>query len=318
MALAVGEISLVSPLGLGPSEHVFFHRAEVSPHVGGAFTNKDGDALPIHDCPWIPASRPWASRVRLLARQALARADLTSKKTPILLVAPEEALGGDADLPRFLSLSGHVVAGARSGSAAYVLSLRQAEEMLESEPEVVVLAVDSLLAQAPLERWLANRYSDFTRTPLPPSEGAAAMRLVQVKRGPIAGRVLSIAAARSEARDDNDMPSDGALGRALRELRLPAQIPLVTGPRDVDPLRIRDYQLAAVRHHARLDRAEMPSLEGRIGLLGSAAGLMSAVFAMAWLRHELPLPEGAGERTALSWARSADGTVGAIVIGDDR
>jgi hypothetical protein len=74
----------------------------------------------------------------------------------------------------------------------------------------------------------------------------------------------------------------------------------------------------AARNHARIDRAEMPSLEGRIGRFGSAGGLMSAVFALAWLRHGLPLPEPAERRLALAWARSRDGAVGAALVGDER
>ncbi len=326
MALGVAEISLVSPLGLSPSEHVFFHRAEVNPHAGGAFTTRDGEALPVHHCPWIAPSRPWSSRIRLLAKQALARAAPASRSTPILLVAPPEALDGEADVARFLTLAGHTVVSRRSGAAAYVPALQEAHELLRREPEVVVLAVDSQIRRQDLERWLEQRYSAFTRNPLPPSEGAAAVRLVAGagQGAPLAGKVHSYAAAESDARDDNDLPTDGAaLTRVFAALRLRPSVPLVVGPLDVDPLRIRDFHLASVRHRARLERAEMPSFEGQIGLFGSAAGLMSAVFALAWLRHGLPLPgpAGAGQvggRVALAWARSGDGTVGAALVGDER
>ena len=319
MALGVVEISLVSPLALSPSEHVFFLQAEVTPHVSGAFTSRDGETLPIHDCPWIPASRPWASRLRLIAKQALARARLTSPKTPILLIAPPEGLDGEADLARFLTLSGHSVASVRSGSASYVAALHEAQGILEQEPEVVVLAVDSLLSQREVVGWFQQRHSSFTRNPLPPSEGAAAMRLAQPGRSPVAGKLHSFAAAQSDATDDNDLPTDGfALTRVFAELKLPARVPLVVGPRDVDPLRIRDFQLAAVRHHGQIDCAEMPSLEGGVGHFGSTAGLMSAVFALAWLRHGLPLPEAADKRLALAWARSRNGDVGAVLVGDAR
>ena len=40
MALSVAAMSLVSPLALGPSEHAFFWRGEVSPHTSGAFTTR--------------------------------------------------------------------------------------------------------------------------------------------------------------------------------------------------------------------------------------------------------------------------------------
>src|SRR5690349_10610199 len=259
MTLGVLDISLVSPLGLSPGEHVFFHRAEVTPHSSGAFTDRDGEALPIHHCPWIPVSRPWASRLRLLARLALARVGPASPKTPILLIAPREGPTNEADIKRFLSLSGHTVAGIRSGSAAYVLALQQAQDLLKKAPEVVVLAVDSLLTQRDVTDWYKVRYSAFTRNPLPPSEGAAAMRLVQALRPPLAGKIHAFAAARSAATDDNDLPTDGAaLARTFADLGLPARVPLVVGPRDVDPLRIRDFHLAAVRHHQKIDRAEMP------------------------------------------------------------
>lgn len=318
MAIGVAEMSLVSPLGQSPSEHVFFVRAEVTPHSSGAFTDRDGQALPIHDCSWVPASRPWTSRLRLLAKQAIARVGPASPRTPVLLIAPTEGLSGEADVARFLTLSGHAVGTTRTGAAAYVSALREADELLKKEPEVVVLAVDSLLSRSEIERWFEMRYSAFTRNPLPPSEGAAAVRLVHPSRVKGAGQVLAFASGRSEATDENDVPTDGAaLTRVFAELGMPAQIPLVVGPRDVDPLRMRDFHLAAVRHHTKIERAEMPSLEGRLGLLGSAAGLMSAVFALAWLRHGLPLPEVDGRRVALSWARSSDGAVGAALLGDE-
>lgn len=315
--MIIKEISLVSPLGLDPSEHVFFLRGEVTPHTSGAFVNRDGEALPIHDCPWIPASRGRASRIRLLAKQALARVKPGSKEAPILLVAPPDALDGEADLARFFAMSGHAVRRARAGSSAYVSALREAEEILQKEPEVVVLAVDSLISKSEIEQWYQIRYSAFTRNPIPPSEGAAAMRLVSSARAPFAGEVRSFAYAQSDARDDNDNPTDGAaLTRVFSELGLPAGLPLVVGPRDVDPLRARDFHLASARHHATLERAEMPSFEGRVGSFGTAAGLMSAVFALAWLRHGLPLLDPVEDRVALAWARSHDGTVGACLLGD--
>jgi hypothetical protein len=257
--------------------------------------------------------------VRLLAKQALARVGPTARSVPVILIAPREALDGEADLVRFLTLSGHTVAGVRSGSAGYVSALVEAEKLLAKEPEVVVLAVDSLVKPAEIAAWLEARYATFSRNPLPPSEGAAAARLVSETQRLLAGRLISWAAAQSEATDQNDLPTDGkALERVLVDLRLPARVPLVVGPRDVDALRTRDFHLAAVRHHARLDRAEMPSLEGRVGRLGSAAGLMAAVFALAWLRHGLPLPEPADEPVALAWARAHDGTVGAVLVGGIR
>lgn len=319
MAIGVEEMALVSPLGLTPAEHVFFRRAEVSPHASGAFTDRDGEALPIHDCPWIPAARPWSSRVRLLARQALSRAAPSLPGTPILLVAPAEAVQGDADLPRFLSLGGRTITSVRTGSAAYLDAFEEARDLLEREPEVIVLAVDSLLSRAKIEAWREIRYSPFTRNPLPPSEGAAAVRLVSPNRSPLAGKVLAFASGQSPSTDSNDVPPDGAaLTRALADLGMPAKVPLVVGPRDEDPLRMRDFHIASVRHHGRLEAAEMPSLEGRMGSLGSAAGLMSAVFALAWLRHDLPLPGPPGKRVAVAWARSGDGETGAVLVGDER
>jgi hypothetical protein len=316
MPLGVAEMALVSPLGLSPSEHVFFWRAEVAPHTSGAFADREGESLPLHDCPWIPATRPWASRIRLLAKQALARVWPTARSVPVIVVAPREAVEGEADLVRFLTLSGHTIAGVRSGAAAYVSALVEAQRLLASEPEVVVLAVDSLLSPAEIAAWLEVRYSTFTRNPLPPSEGAAAVRLVPETQRLLAGRVISWAAAQSEATDRNDLPADGrALERVLADLRLPARVPLVVGPHDVDPLRTRDFHLAVARHHARLDRAEMPSLEGRVGRLGDSAGLMSAVFALAWLRHVLPLPEPVEAPVALAWARAHDGMTGGVLVG---
>jgi hypothetical protein len=314
MSLGVADLALVSPLGLSPSQHVFFLRAEVTPHTSGTFVDREG-ALPIHDCPWIPALRPWASRVRLLARHALARVRPTSPKVPILLIAPDAALRAGADLVRFLSLGGHVVLSARSGAAAFVLALQDAREILRQEPEVIVLAVDSMLSQGDVVAWWNLRYSAFTRNPLPPCEGAAALRLVRDTHAPLAGRVLALASATSDATDENDLPTDGAaLTRVFADLDLSAQMPLCVGQQDVDLLRTRDFHLAGARHYAKLGQSEQLSLEGRMGWLGSAAGLMSAALALAWLRHGLPLPEPVGRRTALCWARSADGLVGGAVV----
>lgn len=316
--LWVAEIALVSPLGLSPSEHVFFARAEVSPHASGAFTDAEGESLPIHDCPWIPASRPWASRVRLLARQALARARPSAKQTPVLLVTSAEA-ANDAEIEPFVRAGGARVEACHLGSAAYVSALQRAQELLETEDEVVVLAVDSLLSRPVLERWARQRHSTFTRNPLPPSEGAAAMRLVRARRGPLVGKIHAFAAAASAATDENDTPADGvALSRAFAELGLPPRVDLVVGPRDLDTLRTRDFHLAALRHHAAIDGAEMPRFEGRIGLFGSAAGLMDAVFVLASLRHGPAASAPGARRLGLAWARSAGGLVGASLLGDER
>ncbi|MEO7330323.1 MAG: hypothetical protein ABI193_17235, partial [Minicystis sp.] len=148
--------------------------------------------------------------MRLLAKQALARVGPVSAKTPILLVAPREAVSGEAELARFLTLGGHTVASCRTGAAAYVSALREAEGLLEEEEEVIVLAVDSLIEQGAIEDWRALRYSTFTRNPLPPSEGAVAMRLSKTTRPPLAGKVHAVAAGLGEATDDNDLPADGA------------------------------------------------------------------------------------------------------------
>lgn len=316
MALGVAAMSLVSPLGLGPSEHAFFWRAEVAPHTSGAFTTAEGEPLPVHDCPFIPPARPLASRLRLLAKQALARLGPSPAKTPILLIAPEAVREGEVDLLRFLALSGRRVGTCRAGAASLVAAFVEAEALLPREPEVIVLAVDSLLTRTELTGWQELRYSGFTRNPAPPSEGAAAVRLVASTTGTLLGEVRGMAAGQSDATDANDLLTDGAaLTRVFADLALPGPIPLVAGPVDVDPLRIRDFHLAAVRHHAALHRAEMLSLEGKVGRLGSASGLMEAVFALAWLRHGLPLGEGATSSLAVSWARSADGRVGATLLG---
>lgn len=319
MGLTVAQISLVSPLGLGPSEHVFFWRGEVSPHASGAFTTPDGEALPIHDCAFIPASRPLPSRLRLLAKQALARVGPSSPKTPVLLIGPEGVTSADHDLVRFLTLSGHNVGRCRSGAAAFVSAFAEAEELLKREPEVIVLGVDSLISKADIEHYDEVRYSGFTRNPAPPSEGAAALRLVASSKATAVGEVRAFAAARSEASDLNDLASDGvALTSVFGELALPPSVPLVVGPRDVDPLRVRDFHLASVRHHGALQGAEMPSLEGKMGLFGSASGVISTVFALAWLRHGLPTGEAQAppaHKVALAWARSRDGAVGAALLG---
>jgi hypothetical protein len=317
MDLGVAEISMVSPLGLTASEHVFFWRAEVTPNASGAFTTREGEALPISDCAWIPATRPPESRLRLLARQALAGVrGPPSSRAPILLIAPAGA--SQSELARFLKLSGFAVEAIHTGSAGVVSALRQSQEMLATHAEVVVLAVDTLLSREDIEAWLDTRYSSFTRNPLPPSEGAAAVRIVRDTHQPLAGKVYALASAQSEATDANDLPADGALSRVFADLGLPGAVPLVVGPSDVDPLRMRDYHVAAVRHCRALERAETPSLEGRIGLLGSAAGLMSTVFALAWLRHGLELPAAQSKPRALSWARSPDGQVSAALVGGER
>lgn len=315
MALSVAAMSLVSPLALGPSEHAFFWRAEVSPHASGAFTTRDGEPLPIHDCPFIPPGRPLGSRLRLLAQQALARLGPRPPQTPILLIAPPAVRDGEVDLLRFLALSGQRVGTCRTGAAAFVAALVEAQTLLAREPEVIVLALDSLLTRPEVERWYELRHSGFTRNPAPPSEGAAALRLVASTKEAV-GEVRGMAAGQSDATDANDLLTDGAaLTRVFADLTLPGPVPLVAGPVDVDPLRTRDFHLAAVRHHASLDRAERLSLEGRVGRLGSAAGLMAAVFALAWLAHGLPLGEPASRPLALAWARSEDGGVGAALLG---
>jgi hypothetical protein len=304
----VSEMALVSPLGLSPAEHLFYLRAEVSPNVSGAFIDADGESLPVRDCAWIPASRPWSSRLRLLAKHALSRLGPLPKATPIVLIAPREAAAPHGELQRFLALLGHTVVASYTGQAAFVTALQQSQSLFSAtDTDVVLLAVDSQLEPAKLASWLERRYSTFTRNPLPPSEGAAAIRLTRAQSSSLV--IRAYASSQSPARDDNDLPTDGAaLTRVFAELGLPPQVPLILGPSDVDPLRGRDWQLASARHHARLDRAQMPGFEARLGDLGTASGLMSAVYALAHIRHGLA-------PTALCWARSADGTVAGALLG---
>lgn len=309
--ISVAATSLVSPLGSTSAEHVFFLRAEVTPYASGAFTNEDGESLPIHDCGWIPACRPWSSRIALLVKRALAGVQ-GEHAPPCILIAPREALDGAADVRRFLAFSGHRIASIHSGAAAFAAALAEARERLRSEPEVVVAAVDSLLSRASIESWYELRYSPFTRNPLPPSEGAAALRLVAA--GKAFGRIQSVSAQQSEANDENDVATDGAaLTRVFAELGLPPKVALLVGPRDVDELRSRDHHIACARNGSHFEETEMLSLEGRIGALGCASGLASAALALAWLRHGAL--ESAEERPrAVSWARSADGTVAGTLL----
>ncbi|MFO0551166.1 MAG: hypothetical protein U0271_22435 [Polyangiaceae bacterium] len=315
MGLVIGEVSVVSPLGLDAAEHVFFLRGEVAPFASGAFTNEEDEPLPIHDCGWIPAVRPWSSRLGLLAKRALARVTPRDRKVPLLLVTSAEALEPEVDLRRFLSFAGHNVASARVGAAAFVAALDDAQELLKREPEVVLLAVDSRIRRDLIEDWFAIRYSAFTRNPLPPSEGAAAIRLTSNGSGgaPVA-RILGYASQVSEANDDNDLPTDGsALTRVFAELGMPPAVPLVVGPFDADPLRSREFQLASARHAQPLMTAEILSLEGKIGAFGAAGGLMSLAFAVANLQART-LEESSARPVALSWARSSDGTVGGALV----
>jgi hypothetical protein len=91
-------------------------------------------------------------------------------------------------LLRFLALSGRRVGSCRVGAASFVAALAEAQTLLAQEPEVIVLAVDSLLTRAEVERWYELRHSGFTRNPAPPSEGAAALRLVASAEGGRPGR----------------------------------------------------------------------------------------------------------------------------------
>lgn len=315
MSLAILAATVVSPLGVTASEHAFFWEAEVAPNASGAFTDADGDTLPVFDCGWIPAIRPHASRARLLARRALSAVRVADARPPIVLVGPEEDDARD-ELVRFLELSGERVARTFPGAAAFAPALAYAADLLGrdgSEANVIVLAAESRLSEAHLDAWLAARDSGFTRTPFPPSEGAAAIRVARDPRGAI-GRVLGWSAGKSSASDENDAPPDHELARLFGEVPLAPSIPLVVGPRDVDDLRMRDFQYASVRHYGRIEAATLPSLEGRVGGLGAATGLASLVFAHAWLRHGVGRADGVDGAQALVWARSSDGALGVATV----
>ncbi len=314
MRLGVLSTALVSPIGLDAEEHAFFLGAEVTGHSSGAFVDRDGAALPINECGWIPPGRPWESRLRLLAKQALMR--LGGEPTsPLVLVSRPAQVAPDGELVRFLALDGRRVVATSLGAAGFAHALQQASGLAERAQDVVVLAVDSLIRPGEGEQWVDERYSKFTRSPLPPSEGAAAIRLTAAAGAPVVGRIVGVAAGRSAANDDNELPVDRALGRVFAELAMPPRVAVVVGPRDVDLLRHRDFQVASIHHNDRMVAADMPSLEGRVGRLGSAAGLMSLVFGHAWLRHGIA--EGARrDDVALAWARSADGAVGAALVED--
>jgi 3-oxoacyl-(acyl-carrier-protein) synthase len=224
--------------------------------------------------------------------------------------AVERLVGKLGATKRFFGDAG-AFAALREGAAA----IAAAEARL-----VVTLAVDSFVTPASIEERLLARPSTWDLDPPPPSEGAAAIALMdahQARRDgiPVLGLLEGAAVAIGAANDDNDDPVDGAaMGVALKQLP-DKRARSAFGPFKVDLLRRDEWQLATARAGDRFAAGSIfTCLESKVGRLGAASGLANAAYGVAVLRHAACERPDASGAPCYAWAISPDGTRGVAML----
>jgi len=186
----------------------------------------------------------------------------------------------------------------------------------------VIVGLDSHVGEDALAEIAQGPQSSWVREPPPPSEGAAAlvvMDLSAAHRAPVEvlGVVHHASTAKGASNDDNDVPVDGSsmtgLLRAVPALRAPA--PLVFGQLATDPLRQTEWQLAVARAHAHFHpEHELRCIEKDVGVVGAAAGTMNLVYGLAVARArttDMPIEPN---DPFFAWAIARDGTRGLAVM----
>jgi hypothetical protein len=134
-------------------------------------------------------------------------------------------------------------------------------------------------------------------------------------RLPILGHVLSSATAAGSSTDEDDAIVDGvALTQLLRAASFGAPLGAVFGQIEVDALRQTEWLLAAARVATQLESEhESRCLEGEIGIVGAASGLMSLAYGFAFLRHGAARRERAAQTPFAAWAIARDGRRGLAI-----
>jgi hypothetical protein len=329
MNLAIIGTGLVSPVGLTPLHHASFLRAGLGLHPASAFVGSDGATVHVFHCPWLGAKRSVAERLGALGVHALREAIEPLKRVPLL--KPEDAAlfvcvsrprPGLTDADRqsaVKALTDATMIPLRqvfTGAASFFGALGVAGNFVSTGRvrAAVVVAVDSFVSLEAVRVELNTPPSAWFREPPPLSEAAAAVVLM---KGPEArelalslGTVHYASALKGQGNDDDDDLVDGATLQALFNQVPDLGAPLVRayGQDEVDRLRHTEWTCASARTTARFDRVVTTAcVERWTGRVGSAAGAMQLVYALAAERHHA-MQAGAGPFVA--WAISRDGTRG--------
>ncbi|MBK8259655.1 MAG: hypothetical protein IPK82_44235 [Polyangiaceae bacterium] len=339
---------LVSPLGLGVIEHVFYTRASVSAPAPAAFETAVGDRLEVAHCGFLGAAAPPAERLSRLAEiaahQALAPWEGASgpRSVALVFIAPQRAGLDTAAVAqardRVAQRARAVSVQTRTGAAAAFAAISQARTWLDTPDitAVLVVAVDSHIAVDALVDFFEHTDSPFARRTPPPAEGAAAWLLTSRERARALGLrgplVVAASTALGQGHDNDDTIVDGRALTSLMDGLPPSRVELVCGQELVDDLRSRDWFLAHARfshdgaaggpkpraNSARIanrfsDTTQLVTLEQETGRLGAAAGVAAVAFGAGQLAHGV-FAEIAPEAPLLAWAISTDGTRGVALL----
>jgi hypothetical protein len=331
MSLAVVGAGLITPFGETPTEHAFYLRASVpAPPPSPYRLREDDSALHMHYCRWLGAAAAVDQRLLRMVdraiRDALQPCDALRDQggVHVLLCVSKERPGlTEESLTKVLAgLAGHGMVHRFSGDAGVFSALREAPSLLRKARVVVAAAVDSFVSIDALDEHALHSPSEWDLAPPPPSEGAAAIVLVEpheARRGavPILGQVDGAAVALGQSNDDNQELVDGsAMTAVLRQLPAPAPAGSAFGPFKVNLLRQDEWHLASARNAERFAReCRFTCLESHVGRLGAASGLANLVYGLAVHRHRTAVTTAASDAPFFAWAISPDGTRGAAVLG---
>lgn len=332
MSMAVVGMGLVTPFADTPIEHVFFLRAGVPGPPPSPFRLRaDGTSVHVRYCRWLGAVAPVEQRLARLLGEATGdalrpAASVTRAERHLMLCLAKPRVGLGPDALETVSESAeaeHASFHAFSGDAGAFAALRDADALLRRGEArlVVVAAVDSFVALDALDHVVRHPPSEWDLPAPPPSEGAAALALMQAHEArrigaPILGTLAGAATATGAANDDNDAPVDGAgMTVVLRDLPAERQAATAFGPFQVDLLRRDEWSLASARLAERFASGCVFScLESRVGRLGAASGLANLVYGLAVHRHRAAATAEASDAPFYAWAMSPDGTRGAALL----
>jgi hypothetical protein len=324
---------LVSPLGLGATEHALFVRASVGAQPPPAFETADGKRMRAKHCGFLGAllgslfiTERLSRMAEIAAHQALAPWEAVAETGPVALAFVA---------PRRPGITPEAVAATRSrvakrarasrvetwlDAAGAFAALEQACAWLAAGDvmAVLVLGVDSFAHPAALEDDLTCAESTFCPSRPPPAEGAAAVLLVREDacraHALVGARVLGCGTAVGRGNDDDDVIQDGLAMTGLVHALPERRIDLVSGQAKVDDLRAQDWHIASARMARRFaTELQAITLENETGRLGAAAGVASMAFGVAALRHGV-FRDLAPTAHLVAWAISRDGTRGLTLL----
>jgi hypothetical protein len=326
MTLAVLGTGLVSPVGLDPRQHALFARAGIGLNPPAAFLDDSGEPLDVRHCRWLGAEMRWAERLVALAGTAIdsakSRPEIGSPMAAFIC-APSRASASGTLTSCVAERAGCRAVEVFEGAAGFFGALAAAEQALEARAAraALVVAVDSSIDRVALEAFVATPQPTWSHAPPGPSEAAAAVVVVDataMPRGASSMATIDFAGcAAGQGSDDDDAIVDGAALTTLLA-RAPAKLdPIVRsyGQTEVDRLRLLDWTYACARHSERFHpKVTKICPEFHTGSVGSAAGGVNFVFAIAAESLYAPAESAAGPGTIVAWAISRDGTRGLCTI----